>query len=283
MKAHTDAIFTEMHELLNELNHDNPLQHAEEAYQIVKAAMKKHQQYMDQYSFQDIKEEVDYFKHIRPDILSELIFYVELRALEAFKPVTGAPSVESYLKASLNIYHQFFTRNLTFYNYYRMQKKEQDAVYFVRKDCASASLPFIQPELIIESFREGSADYSYILAKIRAFERLISHINSEISKLNHQYPPEASPSVLLKWTGKKVDLIELAYAIQSTDTVNNGNASVKDIMRAFEAVFQIKSGNFYSAFLKDIRLRKDATIYLDRLKKCLIERIDQSDLNPKMS
>lgn len=283
MNAYINAIITSMHEQLDELNIVHPLQHAEAAYQIVRAAMQKHQQYMDHYSFADIKEEIDYFKNIRPGILRELIYYGELCVLEAFRPIAGDPSVEQYLKGSLNIYYQFFTRNLGFYNYYRTQKTEQDAVYFVRKPCALSYQPVIPPEIIIENYSDGSSDYSYKLAKIHALERLISYTNREIHALNKQDNIESPDCLDVKWTGKKVDLIELAYAIKATDTVNHGNATIKDIIRALENTFHIKLGNFYSVFLKDIRLRKDSSTYLDKMKKGLIDRIVETDLNPKSS
>lgn len=78
----------------------------------------------------------------------------------------------------------------------------------------------------------------------------------------------------LKWTGTKSALIELIYALQSVDAVNNGKADIKQIADSFEHLFNISLGNYYRQF-QEIRLRKNGkTNFLDDMREKLIQRLD---------
>ena len=72
-------------------------------------------------------------------------------------------------------------------------------------------------------------------------------------------------------------MIELIYALHSTDAINNGTADIKDIAYFVERIFRIDLGNYYRAFL-EIRMRKNGrTKFLDTLKEELIKRMDETD------
>jgi len=81
----------------------------------------------------------------------------------------------------------------------------------------------------------------------------------------------------LFWTGNKVDLIELIYALHATGVVNSGTADIKGIASIYEQMFNIELGDFYRTFL-EIRSRKiNNTKFIDSLKDALIKRMDESD------
>ncbi|WP_430393710.1 RteC domain-containing protein [Chryseobacterium profundimaris] len=65
------------------------------------------------------------------------------------------------------------------------------------------------------------------------------------------------PTTKLSWTGSKVALIELVYALQTEGVFNNGNADLKEIIENFEQIFSIDLGQFNRVFLV-IRIRKSS-------------------------
>ena len=107
------------------------------------------------------------------------------------------------------------------------------------------------------------------------------HLKKEIDKLennsNHislQYLQKQSK---MTWTSQKVSLIELIYAIHSTDVINNGNVDIKEIACIVEQIFKIDLGDYYRAFL-EIRMRKKGrTKFLDSLKESLEKRMSEVD------
>lgn len=72
-------------------------------------------------------------------------------------------------------------------------------------------------------------------------------------------PPPAG-----KWTGSKLDLIELIYAIQIS--VDHGKVSKLALQKAFEYIFQVKLGKIYDRFPEIIDRKKgDKPKYLEIL------------------
>ncbi len=62
-------------------------------------------------------------------------------------------------------------------------------------------------------------------------------------------------TISARWTGSKRSLIELAYAINQTDCINDGKITFKDLIRLLSEVFHIELSDFYSV-LNRIRDRK---------------------------
>jgi hypothetical protein len=75
----------------------------------------------------------------------------------------------------------------------------------------------------------------------------------------------------LQWTGPKIGLVELIYALAQAGVFNNGKADYKEIAQHFETMFNIPLDNIYKIFEK-IRLREcGPTTFLDSVKVKLID------------
>lgn len=274
-----NAILLQMNQDISQINPDNIIQRAEKSYQIVKQSVRKLNDCIEQYGFLNIEEEINYFKYIKPKMLREQIYYAELYHQEALKPLTDKETIEQYLKDILSNYRQYFERNLTFYNYYRMGKTHLDSLLFTR----DAEAPHLPPEYMIDGDPNVSTVCCYKLARLQALEILKSHIQNDINNLYRQQPnPENEEPYRLIWTDSKVALIELAYAIQSRGALNHGNVDIKTVMNILQEVFQIHLGNYYGVYQQNIRIRKkNRTAYLDQLRKDLEKRMDESEENPR--
>lgn len=76
----------------------------------------------------------------------------------------------------------------------------------------------------------------------------------------------------LNWTGSKVAMMELIYALHYQGVFDNGNADIRLIAKYFESTFDVNLGNFYQTYL-ELRTRKmKPTKFLDTLRETLKEK-----------
>jgi hypothetical protein len=88
---------------------------------------------------------------------------------------------------------------------------------------------------------------------------------------------QRKPNVKMTWTGSKVALVELMYALHTEGVFNNGAADLKEIAEYFEHIFEIDLGQYRRVFL-EIRARKnDRTKFLTTLNESLQKRMENSD------
>ena len=85
------------------------------------------------------------------------------------------------------------------------------------------------------------------------------------------------PKIRITWTGKKIDLIELLYALWKVGCINDGNISLNKMAAYFESVFNIGLGQNISRDFYDIRLRKNRKSFIERLKDKLGKHSDELD------
>lgn len=277
METTAKLIFMEMAEQLNSIKPNNILERAELSYKIVRESVTRLNEYMEQYSFKNHEEEINYFKNIRPKFLREQIYYAELYYLESLKPSKDNQSIEQYLNDHLKYNNQYFERNRPFYNYYRTGRTYHDQLLFVSKTEPS----HFPTGGVIEKDSFHLQGHSYILARLQALEILNDYIQNEINVLNKR-PTLNKASGALIWTLPKVTLIELLYALASIGAFNHGQADLKTIVNTFQDSFSIHLGNYYAVIQQNIRIRKkNRTAFLDSLKEFVERRMDETDENPR--
>jgi hypothetical protein len=231
-----------------------------------------------QKGFLSSDEEIYFFKHIKPQIFSKLIYYVRLFNIESKRPRSSPKFQIKYLNNHINKLQIYFNDNLEFYHYYRRGATTLDKQYFIRGKSDLRSPTDSVHFLIDEEF---STCQDTTVATIMAFDMLIVYLQQEIEKLeintdNLKLNPMKQSSKLF-WTGSKTDLIELIYALQSSGAVNSGTVDIKELASICEQLFNIDLGNYYHTFI-EIRSRKcNNTKFLDKLKESLIKRIEELD------
>lgn len=234
---------------------------------------------VDQNGFDSIQEEIFFFKHIKPQIFSKLIYYVKLFNIESKRPRSSSKFQIKYLNDQINKLQVFFNDNLEFYHYYRRGATSLDEQYFLRGKSDLRTTTDFYNFYVDEDF---STCQDGTVATIMAYDMLIVYLQQEIAKLEN-YNDNQNISLMkdsskLFWTGNKTELIELIYALQSSGAINSGTADIKEMATLFEQVFNIDLGNYYHTFI-EIRARKGSkTKFLDKLEEALIRRFEESDV-----
>lgn len=89
----------------------------------------------------------------------------------------------------------------------------------------------------------------------------------------------ASPAKKFRWTGKVVDLVELLYALDTCDCIDNGEIGVEELADAFSDIFGVEIKNCYNVYMNMKRRKDDSrTYFLDELREKLNKRMVESDL-----
>ena len=228
--------------------------------------------------FSSIQEEIFFFKHIKPQIFSKLIYYSKLFKIESKRPRSSSKFQIKYLNNQIDKLQVFFNDNLEFYHYYRRGATSLDEQYFVRGKSDLRSNTDFFNFYVDENF---STCQDGTVAAIMAYDMLIVYLQQEIEKLEN-YKENQNTNLMkqssrLFWTGSKTELIELIYALHSSGAINSGTADIKEMASLFEQLFNIDLGNYYHTFI-EIRARKGSkTKFIDRLEEALLRKIQDSD------
>lgn len=236
-------------------------------------------QWLKTHDFEDEKEEIEFFKEIKPCILSKLIFHKEQLRIMTNVPCGKCLCLKFYEEELLKI-SQNQNADLKFYNYYKSLSNELDAFYFTRK----TKKCILETDSSLIGFdKRVSTCYDYKIATILANEELILYIENKIKKI--KYKNKAKNKAVkrifdiqsnLKWTGSKTELIELVYALHFANVINNGNSEIKDAARVLGKCFNMDiTDNLYRTY-KDIKNRKSSNSKFiqslgDSFQKKLIE------------
>ena len=235
--------------------------------QELKSLVLKHQ-------FPEQEEEIYFFKVLKPKVFSQLIYYTKVKQVEITLPHFGyVEEKEKYLANKLRLIGLFFQRNTDFCHYMHNDFSHLDDKYFIRG--------YSNEHLFDDSFlsiteENFSTFYDYKASYLLAYDQLAIYLNYKVENINR---PEnelfnvTEPSPLLQWTGTKIALVELIYALHASGSINNGNTSIKDVKEVFEKIFEIELDDCYRLFL-EIKARNNSTKFMDKLSEDLIRKIE---------
>jgi len=228
------------------------------------------------YKFLNDDEEIYFFKYLKPQIVSKLIYYNTIYNIELKRP-TGSDDVQmQFYVSELDFLTAFFNQNLTFYQYYRTNACYLDDKYFIR---GKPDIHLIIDNVFFDSDPQFSTSYDFKVAKVLANELLKIHLTNRVKELTNDGLRKRSNGSCCQmvWTGSKRGLVELIYAFDTCGAFDKGNTDIKTIAMNFEKMFNIDLGDFYHIYM-EIKGRKiNRTRYLDILQKNLLRRMEEED------
>ena len=216
------------------------------------------------YEFRSEEEEIAFFKHEKPALVSRLIYYCQVYNIEMNRPVGGIAVQRDYLNKELENLQDYIDRRPEFYSYYRLGSAHNDVSYFTREKFVMGH-QYLEPTLS-EREPKYSTNCDYKLAKMLANERLEVLLKSQLDELERPYEEAAQ----LTWNAKKTYLIELLYALDSFRAF--GKIPLKKVVYVIQKLMGVELGNVSSAFA-EMKYRNDPTPFLDALKESLLRRM----------
>lgn len=281
MKLFSESLMSEMeHQLkLVHLEMEHPLQSSEESIKIIVSILEKLKTFFMKYKFQSKVEEVDFFRNIKPKFAARLIYYNEIYNIETNKPTGSKKATRKYYSTELSKLKTYFNENREFYHYYRTGNRCLDNKYFIR---GKYDVRLTLDSFYFQADHRFSTSHDYKVARILSNDLIKIFLEEEITKLESKALINPSSSPLKnpqKWTGSKVELIELIYALHAEGVFNNGASGLKELASFFESAFDVELGQFHRVFLEIRNRKSERTKFLNTLKNKLISRMDQADEN----
>lgn len=160
-----------------DLEEPDLIRKAQKSILCTKDALTQLRAFAIQHTFCNDAEEILFFKKIKPELFSKLIYYVKILNIESRRPVGSREIQESYLQDELKKLTFFFDNHLDFYQYYRMNSTYLDDKYFIRD---KEDLNLHQDTLMIYVDPDFSTSHDYMVSKIITNDRLKVFLSIEI-------------------------------------------------------------------------------------------------------
>ena len=279
MNPKHNILLNQLNEQLNfvDLEIDNQIKKCEQAITLILKSINELKKATTKTNFKTQSEEVQFFKEIKPQFTSKLIYFNRVYKIEMKKPNGGNRILKKYYNNELLKLKAFFDNELEFYQYYRSGSTYLDYKYFLR---GKFDIKLALDSYYFETDSSFATSHDFKVATILANDLIQLYIENQLLMLDNQENTEKSqrkPNVKMTWTGSKVALVELMYALHTEGVFNNGAADLKEIAEYFEHIFEIDLGQYRRVFL-EIRARKsDKTKFITTLNDNLLKRMENSD------
>ncbi|MCH7400870.1 RteC domain-containing protein [Belliella kenyensis] len=276
LRGYTEDLIKNLEKELDMLSFEdgNKLQQLEQAFHLSEVAVVKLRNYLDKYTFESEAEEIEFFKHINPQLLQKTIFYAEYFFIESKKPVGRKKSIKHHYNKAIRRLSMALDQKRDIYQYALLQENNMDNIYFLRNADMSKFRPYRDILLVNPKY---DTLHSYMLGKAYAWVQLIDLLKVEIKELEKQEILGGERSRKLRWTAPKVQLIELIYALKASGVFNNGTADIKEIANTIGLLFDKQLTDYYRTF-QEIRFRKKSrTVFLDTMQERLIQWMEESE------
>ena len=224
--------------------------------------------------FESQAEEIWFLKTVLPKYRSLHCLYGEWLHVLSRQP-KGSPRtlLQHYLSFIKQADH-FIDNHYAFYQYYQLQLCSSDEQYFIRNKSAesAAHLPLADQQF--------STEVSELYGRFIAFDQLRDLLLQKIKEMDG-FPvldswQEPFTGRRLQWTGNRTNLVEVIYGVYYTGQLNHGQATLNDLIRLMEDVFQIELKQVHRDFgnIRD-RKRLTPTHFLEQMQQCIRDVVEQ--------
>ena len=262
----TKTIFRKIAKLHEELelkinevyDEDDMIKVAERSLLLIDESIRKLKTLVSFHKFENLGEEVHFFKNLKPKFISKFIYYSTVLDLESHKPNAGKNALNEYYEAELEKLKNFYKEQSDFYSYYRREATYLDHKIFVRDSYdlkMKLSLGFYNFDT---SF---TTSHDQLIAKFMANEKIEQYLIKQIDRLSENNGDETSSRLV--WTASKVGLIELVYALYNMRCFNGGNVELSEVVRFVEKSLGIDLGNFHKTIFEIRNRKKGPTKFLN--------------------
>jgi hypothetical protein len=273
MNIQLENIENQLKAELLELDAQSPVERYNASVILINQAVAKLKEFLKNTSFTSRDDEIFFFKQIRPKILSYKIGVSLRYNLSVNEPIGTTDIVIHYFEDVLKGFQTLFKLNSFYYQYYRNQFTELDHLYFIR-EADHSQIPL--PELT-DPEHQDSTPMSDLYAKFIAYEQthydIIKRVTSLTNRQDIVIPNETDLD--LKWTGEVVNIVELAYGLWLTGQLNNGNASLNQIVRWLELNLDVNIGIAQRKFTEISRRKRiSVTKFVDQMQEAIINKVE---------
>lgn len=218
--------------------------------------------------FESDEEEIKFFKYWKPMFAAQHQLEVERFKITSARPVSDDLELKSYYLKELSFLQQVIDKHQFFYQYFISGSSDLDRFFFLRNAMPPNPM-WSAPYTYDPQFGTPGDD---LFAQFLCMGWLKDYLLKCIAGIGQQDSKKVQE---LKWTGEKQNLIEVAYGLWLTKQLNDGNATLLQIITWLEDSLQVDLGNVQKAFA-NIRSRKrlSPTKYIDLIREEVLKKIE---------
>ena len=185
---------SKINKLLNNLNDqlsfinleiNNESIRCEHAIEIILKTLEALKTIISKTKFKTDSEEIKFFKEIKPQFTSKLIFYNTLYKIVMKKPNGGTRIVKKYYNNELIKLKAFFNNELEFYKYFRSGSIYLDHKYFLR---SKFDIKMSLDSYYFETDRNFATSHDFKVAKILANDLIQLHLENQLIRCSSVIP-----------------------------------------------------------------------------------------------
>lgn len=239
--------------------------------QVINRALAELKQFVQVNPFANPQDEINFFKYEKPFFVSELLAAHYMFTIETQRrQFNSEVLIRNYYEQELKIIKHNLQQHQFLYQYYLLEASELDSLLFIRGAEISDVLFNDMPDLDSEQSTKGSHLFAHFLAYEKVQEFLINELYSSAG--------DRKPAKNFNWTGETINLVELAYGLYLTGQLNDGKASIAEIIEWLQSHFNVDVGNAYRRW-QDISKRKRiaAAKFIDQMRVAINKRLDDDN------
>lgn len=201
---------------------------------------------------------------------------MKVYAVEKYRPYVSRERFRMMLEAEMKRIDEFYVRHREVVQRASGKESYWDDHLYTRQGYGDW---WVEEEMLYidEDFTIGS----YWVAMNLANAELMQWLTIQLEEFDRPVPePVNGPGRdgTLKWTANLSDLVELIHALWLRKCMNNGKATLKDMMEEMSAFFGVDlGGKYHIKIIENARRKIDSTKFLTSLVEAL--KKDQEDKN----
>ncbi len=276
MRQNSNEYLKELEFLIDEIkrNNSNTIKASNKIIEVLNTKIYDLYVWFSKYTFPSPEEEIQFFKEQKPSIISKLIYYNKIIDIESNLPTAKEFKI-NFLKKEIDKISQYSTENSFFNQYYRSGSIHNDLKYFTRN--RDKNLNYYECHIINYDI-SVSTSHDFNVAQILANDLIIFYLEDKLEYLNGN-PRQNPNAIALNWTGSRIELIELLYALQTQKVINNGSMEMKEFATTFGQLFNIELEETIYRSYYDIKHRKSGrTKFLNSLSETFNNRMENDEM-----
>jgi hypothetical protein len=223
---------------------------------------------------ESVADKIRFFKEIKPKFKALLIFHQSLLRIETRRTIGGKEDLSNYYLDEVKVLVHYFEDHADFYQYVRSMADYLDGQYYVP---GVFNIHLDPDENFVDADTVFSTSHDSKLAHVIAHELLLTYLEKTILRVNSREDIDLYTFIeqeMIIWTQTNTALSENIYGWKETKALNNGEISIKRIAAYMERVFHVDIGDISDNW-NYICDRANKTIYLDDMKKRVLERMNK--------
>jgi hypothetical protein len=221
-----------------------------------------------------IEDKIRFFKEVKPKFKGLLIFHQALLRIETRRTIGGKEDLSNYYLDEVKVLIHFFEDHADFYHYIRSGADYLDGQYYVP---GVFNVHLCPDENFVDADTVFNTSHDSKLAHVIAHELLMAYLEKTILRVNSREDIDLHTFIeeeMIVWTQTNTALSENIYGWKETSALNHGKISIARITAYMEKVFHVDLGNISDNWIY-ICERAKKTIYLDEMKKRVLERMNK--------